>query len=102
MASHDLLEHRIKALAADQASSYGCEAQVHYKRDYPVLVNTSAETQFARDEHCPSSYLMIGNGDGEGGCSVDNPCFDFNGDNVAIGAACWVLLVRRFLSSSAA
>jgi hippurate hydrolase len=126
----DLLEHRIRALAADQAHSYGCEAQVHYKRDYPVLVNTAAETAFARSvamelvgpdrvvpqgpaangsedfaimlEHCPGSYLMIGNGDGEGGCSVHNPGYDFNDDNVAIGAAYWVLLVHRFLASSAA
>lgn len=128
-AVRDRLEARIRALAVDQARSYGCEAQVNYKRDYPVLVNTPAETAFARSvalelvgpervvqqgpaangsedfaimlEHCPGSYLMIGNGNGDskGGCSVHNPGYDFNDDNVAVGAAYWVLLARRFLSA---
>ena len=49
----------------------------------------------------PGSYLLIGNGDGasggHGACMVHNPGYDFNDDNVAIGAAYWALLVERFL-----
>ncbi|MDB5730114.1 MAG: Amidohydrolase [Variovorax sp.] len=122
----DLLEARIKALVATQAESFGVKADVLYKRDYPVLVNTPAETEFARQvglelvgpervilqgpaangsedfavmlEHCPGSYLQIGNGAGVGSCMVHNPGYDFNDDNVAIGAAYWVLLTQRFLA----
>ncbi len=121
----DLLEQRIRALVAAQAESFGVRAVVDYRRDYPVLVNHPAETAFARDvgrellgdagivldhppvngsedfavmlEHCPGSYLMIGNGAGEGACMVHNPGYDFHDDNIAIGAAYWVLLAERFL-----
>ena len=121
----DLLQQRITALVQAQATSFGVSARVDYKRDYPVLVNSVAETDFARQvglellgaegvtlqgpamtgsedfavmlEHCPGSYLLIGNGDGEGGCMVHNPGYDFNDDNVAVGAAYWCLLTQRFL-----
>lgn len=89
----DLLQERITALVTAQAQSLGVLAHIDYKRDYPVLVNTSAETELARQvgtellgaervtrqgrpltgsedfafmlEHCPGSYFMIGNGAGE-------------------------------------
>ncbi|WBY01227.1 M20 family metallopeptidase [Ramlibacter tataouinensis] len=122
----DLLQQRITALAQAQAASYGLEAGVEYLRDYPVLVNTPAETEFARRvaielvgadkvvahgpaqtgsedfavmlEHCPGAYVLIGNGDGEGTCMVHNPGYDFNDGNVAVGAAFWCLLAERFLT----
>lgn len=90
----DLLQERITALVSAQAQSLGVQAHIDYKRDYPVLVNTAAETELARQvgiellgaervthqgqpltgsedfafmlEHCPGSYFMIGNGTGEG------------------------------------
>jgi hippurate hydrolase len=90
----DLLQERITSLVTAQAQSLGVEAHIDYKRDYPVLVNTAAETELARQvgtellgaervtrqgrpltgsedfafmlEHCPGSYFMIGNGAGEG------------------------------------
>jgi hippurate hydrolase len=124
----DLLEQRIRALVRLQAESFNVQSHVDYKRDYPVLVNHTEATQLARDvaielvgaghvtspcqpftgsedfavmlEHCPGSYLLIGNGDGPGGCMVHNPGYDFNDDNVAIGGAYWTLLVERFLSDS--
>jgi hippurate hydrolase len=127
-AVRDLLERRIRALVKLQADSFGVQARVEYKRDYPVLVNDPAATQVAREaafelvgservtaqcppftgsedfavmlEHCPGSYLLIGNGDGPGGCMVHNPGYDFNDDNVALGAAYWALLAERFLCDS--
>jgi hippurate hydrolase len=90
----DLLQSRITSLVTAQAQSLGVLAQIDYKRDYPVLVNTAAETELARQvgtellgaeritrqgrpltgsedfafmlEHCPGSYFMIGNGTGAG------------------------------------
>ena len=50
-------------------------------------------------ERVPGSYLLIGNGDGSspGACMVHNPGYDFNDDNIAIGAAYWTLLAETFL-----
>ncbi|WP_322042204.1 M20 aminoacylase family protein [Paraburkholderia sp. J67] len=121
----DLLEARITALVHAQASAYGATARIDYQRRYPVLVNDAEMTAFAQDvardwlgedglidnldpltgsedfsfllEHCAGSYLIIGNGDGEGGCMVHNPGYDFNDDCLATGAAYWVQLAERFL-----
>ncbi|MBT9487588.1 MAG: amidohydrolase [Rubrivivax sp.] len=88
------LERRIKALVAAQAESFGVTARVDWKAGYAVLVNSAAETAFARDvavelvgaehvtlqgppltgsedfafmlEQVPGSYLLIGNGTGAG------------------------------------
>ena len=123
------LEQRIKALVAAQAESFGVMARIDWKPGYAVLVNTPAETAFAREvavelvgaehvtlqgppltgsedfafmlERVPGSYVLIGNGVGigEGGCMVHNPGYDFNDHNVAVGSAYWVLLAERFLAS---
>lgn len=121
----DLLESRIRSLVNAQAESFGVRAEVTYKRDYPVLVNSASETEFARQvgielagvdnvtpqgaaltgsedfavmlEHCPGSYLLIGNGTGEGSCMVHNPGYDFNDDNIVVGGAYWALLAERYL-----
>ena len=56
-------------------------------------------------ERVPGCYLFIGNGAAGtpgGACMVHNPGYDFNDDNIAVGAAYWVLLARRFLGASAA
>ena len=86
------LERRIKALVAAQAESFGVTARIDWKPGYAVLVNTPAETAFAREvavelvgadnvtqqgppltgsedfafmlERVPGSYLLIGNGAG--------------------------------------
>ncbi len=56
-------------------------------------------------QRVPGSYLLIGNGidkcngDAAGACMVHNPGYDFNDDNIAIGAAYWTLLAERFLSA---
>ncbi|QGZ64433.1 M20 aminoacylase family protein [Paraburkholderia acidisoli] len=121
----DLLQERITALVHAQASAYGATARIDYQRRYPVLVNDEAMTAFAQQvardwlgadgliddmapltgsedfafllERCAGSYLIIGNGDGEGGCMVHNPGYDFNDDCLATGAAYWVQLAERFL-----
>ena len=121
------LERRIKSLVTAQAESFGVRAEIDWRPGYAVLVNTPAETAFAREvalellgpervtlqgpaltasedfafmlERVPGSYVLIGNGDGEhaGACMVHNPGYDFNDDNLAVGAAYWVLLAERFL-----
>jgi hippurate hydrolase len=126
-----IVERRIKALVAAQAESFGVKAHVDWKPGYAVLVNTPSETAFAREvavelvgaeqvtlqgmpltasedfafmlERVPGSYVLIGNGTGdgagEGGCMVHNPGYDFNDHNIAVGSAYWVLLAERFLAA---
>jgi len=124
-----VLEQRIKSVITAQAESFGVTARIDWRPGYAVLVNTPEETAFAREvavelvgadrvtlqgpalsgsedfafmlEKVPGSYLLIGNGagegDGHGACMVHNPGYDFNDANVAIGSAYWVLLAERFL-----
>jgi hippurate hydrolase len=89
------LERRIKSLVAAQAESYGVAARIDWRPGYAVLVNTAAETAFAREvaielvgadkvtlqgppltgsedfafmlERVPGSYVLIGNGAAENG-----------------------------------
>lgn len=114
---------RVKAIIHSQAQSYGCTAQVEHRPAYPVLVNTAAETAFAREvglelvgadevreaptvmgsedfgwmlQRCPGSYLFIGNG---AGAMVHNPAYDFNDAILVRGAAYWAALAERWLRS---
>jgi len=124
-----LLEQRIKSLVKAQAESFGVQAEVDWKPGYCVLVNTPAETEFARRvalqlrgeagvtlqgpaltgsedfafmlQRVLGSYVLIGNGDGDsaGACMVHNPGYDFNDDNIATGSAFWALLVKEFFTT---
>ena len=86
-----LLNQRIREVVEGQAQSFGVKASIDFQGGYPVLVNTQAETDFARQvalelvgpenvelqtepltgsedfafmlEQVPGSYLLIGNGD---------------------------------------
>ena len=92
---HKLLLRRIEELVRLQAQSYGVSAVVDFQGGYPVLVNTRAETDLARQvalelagadrvvlqaealtgsedfafmlDEVPGSYLLIGNGDAASG-----------------------------------
>ena len=127
-AVRDLLRSRIHAIAAAQAESFAVKAEIDWRSGYAVLVNAPEPTEFARGvaqelvgaarvraqapaltgsedfafmlQKVPGSYVLIGNGDGEGSCMVHNPAYDFNDDNIAVGSAFWVLLTRRFLAAS--
>ena len=86
-----LLNQRIREVVEGQAQCFGVKARIDFLGGYPVLVNTQAETDFARQvalelvgpenvelqtepltgsedfafmlEQVPGSYLFIGNGD---------------------------------------
>jgi hippurate hydrolase len=123
-----MLEQRIKSLVQHQAESYGVRAEIDWRPGYAVLVNSEAETAQAvavaqrhfsaaqvnpngpmltgsEDfafmlQRVPGSYLLIGNGSGQepGACMVHNPAYDFNDDNIAVGAAYWIALTRDWLA----
>jgi hippurate hydrolase len=124
-----LLESRIKSLVVAQAESYGVRAEIDWKPGYCVLVNSTNETNFARQvalntfgaervtlngpaltgsedfafmlERVPGSYMLLGNGDGDsaGACMVHNPSYDFNDDNILVGANYWVNLAKTFFEN---
>lgn len=124
--TRDLLQTRITLLAQHIAQSYGGQAEVHYNRRYPVLVNDQRQTELAREAavewvgeqglinqmrpltgsedfsfmlaKCPGSYLIIGNGDGEESVMCHHPKFDFNDQCLLIGASYWVKLVEKMLA----
>lgn len=117
------LEQRITELVTAQVMSYGGSVEIEYQRGYPVLVNTAAETAFARQvaeelvgpqrviapygpvtgsedfayflQHKPGCFLRIGNG--EHSPMVHNAKFDFDDANLTVGAAYWTRLAERFL-----
>lgn len=119
------IETRLRDFVGAQAQSYQLQADVLYERKYPVLVNHAAQTERAREvatqllgaenvvtrgpvmgsedfaymlEHCPGTYVRLGNGLGQdGGCMVHNPLYDFNDKALPIGAAFWASLVQSYL-----
>jgi hippurate hydrolase len=118
----DLLEARIRTLAAAQAESFGLRAEVAYERYYPATVNHRTETVFAREvalsafgaenvqdlarpfpfsedfcfflEEKPGCYLLMGMGDGP---MLHSPNYDFNDECLTTGASYWAHLVETFL-----
>ena len=121
------LRQRIEATVHGQAQSYGAQAEIEYQTGYPVLVNTDREVDFAVEvarelvgagnvdpdfgqitpgedfafmlERRPGCYLRLGNGlFGEHSHPVHHPQYDFNDDNLLVGAAYWSLLVERYLA----
>jgi hippurate hydrolase len=120
----DLLRRRITDLAKTQAASYGATAEVDYGWGHPVLVNSEAETAFAREvavelvgpenvgdidiitgsedfaymlEQVPGSFVRLGNGAGDKTPFVHTSRYDFNDENLTVGAAYWTRLVERYL-----
>jgi hippurate hydrolase len=120
----ELLKRRITDLAQTQAVSYGATADVDYGWGHPVLVNTEAETAFARDvavelvgpdnvgetdiitgsedfaymlEQVPGSFVRLGNGGGDKPPFLHTSRYDFNDENLTVGAAYWTRLVERYL-----
>jgi hippurate hydrolase len=122
----ELLERRIKSLVQSQVESYGGEVEIVYERGYPVVINSSAETEFARQvavelvgedkvvfpfgpvtgsedfayylQHKPGCFLRLGNGSDS--ALLHNPKYDFNDQNLSYGAAFWTRLVERFLEQA--
>jgi hippurate hydrolase len=119
----DRLQQRITELVNAHVQGYGGGVELEYIRGYPVLVNSPAETEFARQvaedlvgpertifpfgtvtgsedfayflEHRPGSFVRIGNGDGP---MVHSASYDFNDANLTVGAAYWARLVETYLA----
>lgn len=120
-----LVRQRIATVAKAQAESFGATAEIELIVSSPVLINDEQQTRFAYQvakellgekahygmtsfmgsedfafmlqANPNGSYLIIGNGEGVGGCSVHNPGYDFNDECLVPGSAFWSALTERYL-----
>jgi hippurate hydrolase len=118
------LQRRITDLVTHHVQGYGGSVEIDYQRGYPVVVNSAAETEFARSvaeelvgpertvapfgpvtgsedfayylQHRPGCFLRLGNG--EDAPMLHNATYDFDDANLTVGAAYWTRLVERFLA----
>jgi hippurate hydrolase len=118
------IEERVTDLVNAHIMGYGGSVEIEYERGYPVVVNSVAETEFARQvaeelvgpervvfpfgpvtgsedfayylQHKPGCFLRLGNG--ENCPMLHNAKYDFDDGNLTVGAAYWTRLVERFLA----
>ncbi|SFP70820.1 M20 aminoacylase family protein [Tranquillimonas alkanivorans] len=113
----DMAESRLTAIAEGTAAAMGAVARVRYERNYPVMSNSAAETDFAAEvaravagdcaeaplvmggedfafmlNERPGAYILVGNGDT---ASVHHPEYDFNDDAIPAGCSWWAEIVER-------
>ena len=122
----DLIATNMQRIAEGVAAGFGARAELDFRKIFPPLVNDRDETRFAADVAAslvgeenvnrdgptimasedfsfmlnarPGAYITIGNGDGEGGCEVHNPGYDFNDEALPLGASYFARLVETRLA----
>jgi hippurate hydrolase len=120
------VEDAMQRICAGVGAAFGANVHFEYRRGYPPTVNSVAEAEFCAkvaQEVCgetkvaidpkasmgaedfsyflqekPGCYIWLGNGPGEGGCTLHNPRYDFNDEAIPFGVAYWVRLVQRWLA----
>ncbi|MBS4097472.1 MAG: amidohydrolase [Sulfuricella sp.] len=124
----DQMEAAMERVCNGVATTYGVQVTLDYQRGYPATVNTPAQAEWCRsaatslvgaenvhtdlrpsmgaeDFSCmlqvkPGCYVWLGNGpgEGEGGCTLHNPHYDFNDEILPLGASYWARLVEQVLA----
>ncbi len=117
---------RMHEICQGIGTTFNVDISLQRMEGYPPTVNTAVEAEQCRQaaslvvgteridwdvdpsmgaedfshflEHCPGCYVWLGNGPGEGGCTLHNARYDFNDDNLALGASYWVKLVETLLA----
>ncbi len=115
----DQVETRFREIIAGVAAAQGVEANIRYRRNYPVTRNHPQQTHFAATiaaeisgkdrvdtemapvmggedfsymlEARPGAFIFVGNGDT---AALHNPAYDFNDDAIPVGASYWARLVE--------
>jgi hippurate hydrolase len=121
-AVQDLTEANLKRIAETTAAVFGASAKVDYKRNYPVMINSDEQTEFAAEvatsvsgacadaplvmgaedfafmlESRPGAYILLGNGDT---ASVHHPAYDFEDEAIPAGCSWWAEIVERRLPAA--
>lgn len=112
----DLAEKRINEICTGIAATFGGTADVDYTRNYPVMVNSDEQTEFAAEvarkvsgacddaplvmggedfafmlEERPGAYILVGNGDT---AAVHHPEYNFNDEAIPAGCSWWAEIVE--------
>jgi hippurate hydrolase len=125
------VEASLRRVCEGVASAFGVRVGIEYRRGYPPTINSAAEAALCAEaalalvgeenvttdgrpsmgaedfayylQKKPGCYVWIGNGagEGEGGCMLHNPHYDFNDEILPSGVAYWVELVHRALAPEA-
>ncbi|QIL73918.1 amidohydrolase (plasmid) [Diaphorobacter sp. HDW4B] len=119
----------IERVATHVAAAHEARVTILWKPGYPSTCNSHHEARFmgevmrelvgekhahpdvmpamtAEDfgfmlEQIPGAYGFIGNGaNGKPGVTLHSPSYDFNDDNIALGARFWERLVHRWFATS--
>ncbi len=121
----ELVSRRVIEVVEGVCSSLGATGRVEFATRFPAVINSSESTQLASRtaaqivgtdnvetesdpvmvsedfaymlEARPGCYILIGNGEGEGGCMIHNPGYDFNDEVLTVGASYWASLAQNFL-----
>ena len=121
-----IIKRRIEEVLQGICSTYGASFTLNYDELYPVLSNHEKETGIAVTAASdlvgaekvnaeipatagsedfafmllekPGAYILIGNGDGEGGCMIHHSSYDFNDRILPLGASYWIQLTENILT----
>ncbi len=113
----DLAERRIAEITEGLAASFGGTAKVVYNRNYPVMVNSEGQTDFAAEiarsisggcadaplvmggedfafmlEERPGAYILLGNGNS---APVHNPEYNFNDEIIPVGCSWYAEIAEQ-------
>lgn len=114
----DMAQERLTAIVERTAESYGGSASVDYLRNYPVMVNSDEQTEFAAEVaksvagECdtdapqvmggedfaflsnarPGAYILVGNGDT---AAVHHPKYNFTDDAIPAGCSWYAEVVEQ-------
>jgi hippurate hydrolase len=122
----ETLRQRAPEILRAIAAAFHASARISLGAGIPSVVNSLAETRFARQvalegfgeealladfaprtasedfahflRRCPGSFVFVGNGDG---APLHSPDYRFNDQIIAPAAAFWVALAARFLTGEA-
>ena len=121
-----IIKRRIEEVLQGICSTYGASFTLNYDELYPVLSNHEKETGIAVTAASdlvgaekvnaeipatagsedfafmllekPGAYILIGNGDGKGGCMIHHSSYDFNDRILPLGASYWIQLAENVLT----
>jgi len=116
----DMAEARFAEIVEHTAKAHGCEADLDYNRNYPVMANSEVETGYAvaaaekvsgtchpapvimggEDfsymlNERPGAYILLGNGEGP---DVHTPEYNFNDEAIPFGCSWFVEVVESRLA----
>ncbi|PYE82266.1 M20 aminoacylase family protein [Pseudoroseicyclus aestuarii] len=111
-----MAEGRIKALVAGITEAMGGKAEIDYRNNYPVMVNSEEQTEYAAEvargvsggcaeaalvmggedfaymlEARPGAYIVVGNGDS---APVHHPEYNFNDEVIPAGCSWYAGIVE--------